>query len=313
VEAHPIDEKAAAALLKLSRAVPGANGPKIREKRSHFRPGSKNRFDFKAEAHKGELARFLSLVAYDLVRPVDVLGVKKGDVRLRSAGKPSELVEGAPLGVFLGGDDHAVLVLRDRPLFFKRKSRPHAPGNNGARKPVHSNRKIVDAPKVNVRRNFSLLHRAKEVLGAGLKNRKRPDEGKRLVLCRDKPAASRLPFLQLHNLVHHILPRACRGARVSSHEIRARDLNVDDRLAVRLVFHVEEPLCFGAIPCAKALLLSCLAVLAPVNSSAKEHAVFLSYAHNAFVTSLRKPGAERYGAVGMLALAEHCSQVSAIC
>jgi hypothetical protein len=39
----------------------------------------------------------------------------------------------------------------------------------------------------------------------------------------------------------------------------------------------------------KRLLFSGFVVLNPVNGPAEKHPVFLLYAHNAFVTSLRKP------------------------
>src|SRR5205814_7770119 len=118
--------------------VSRSNRSKIRKERSVVRAAFQSCRDIFTEADKGDLACFLSLMANDFIFPINVVGVQEGDVRLRGADVPRELVEREAFGVFLAGDNRFMLVERDRPLCLKFKSWPHSRRNAGNGKPVHS-------------------------------------------------------------------------------------------------------------------------------------------------------------------------------
>jgi len=68
------------------------------------------------------------------------------------------LIEILTLRVCFARDDPSVLIKGDRALVFEFEAGPHALRDDGTRKPVHSECKIVDAAKVSVRRYLSLFH-----------------------------------------------------------------------------------------------------------------------------------------------------------
>lgn len=163
------------------------------------------------------------------------------------------------------------------PMFIPQLSVPLAFRNDRHRLPIHGDGKIVDAAKINVRRDLPLFQSTKEMFSAGFEQGRVADSVKRLVFGRHNPAALRLPGFKLHNFVHHELPSAHSDFRVAYEQISARDLKLDDRLVVRLVLGVEESFCGGEIFRAEGFLLSGVVILAPENGASKEHPEFLPH------------------------------------
>ena len=92
MKAYAFDSESAAALFKLGSSVAFAHRSKIREKRAARWPGPKKCFNLLAEADKREIARLFSRIADDLAVPINVIGLEKGDVRLRGSDVPGEFI-----------------------------------------------------------------------------------------------------------------------------------------------------------------------------------------------------------------------------
>jgi hypothetical protein len=89
------------------------------------------------------------------------------------------------------------------------------------------------------------------------------DSVKGLVLDIHKPAPLGFVVLQFHDFIHHELPDAGCDLRVANQQIGAGDLKIDDRLLVRFVPGVKQPLGGRTVFCPQGLLFSNLVVLAP--------------------------------------------------
>jgi len=85
----------------------------------------------------GQAAGFLPRIGDGLVGPIYVLRFEIGDVALRSAEMPAQLVEIAPLLVLFPLDDELVFLDRDGPFRLEANFRPEAFGNKRPGKPVH--------------------------------------------------------------------------------------------------------------------------------------------------------------------------------
>ena len=80
--------------------------------------------------------------------PIHVLGGEFGEVGLRGARVPHQLIIGAALRILLTRDDGFMLALRDGALLFVVHLRPLAAGNDWFREPIHREGEIVQAAQI---------------------------------------------------------------------------------------------------------------------------------------------------------------------
>ena len=95
-----------------------------------------------------------------------------------------------------------------------------------------------------------------------------------LVLGDNQPAHLGDAVLELHQFVHDILPASLADLRIADEQVSAGDLEVDDRLLMRLVAGVEEAFGDRAVLGLEGFLAPGVVVLAPEDLPPAEHAVF---------------------------------------
>lgn len=110
---HSLDAQPFTPLLELGRPVGLPHGDQVREQGTRTRPpqgSSPSRCCRCAGAHAAGL---LAVVDEAVPLKIEVFGVKVGEIRLRAAQEPAQLVEIPALRVALPGNDAAVLVPPD--------------------------------------------------------------------------------------------------------------------------------------------------------------------------------------------------------
>ncbi len=179
VQADAFDAEAAAAFAEFVGAVAGKPAAEMREERSFLGQGVEDVGDGLPES---DLRRGLILAPFRLhadvgdgpAGPVHVFGVEVGQVALRRAEVPRELVECLPLGVALAFNDAAVLFPRDGAPVFVPDDWPLPFGDQRPRQPVHVHTEIVEAAHMLVGGHAALAHNGQQFLALGLHQRARP-------------------------------------------------------------------------------------------------------------------------------------------
>src|SRR5216683_8135757 len=180
--------------------------------------------------------------------PIHVLGSEVGDVPAAGIRDASRVRKNLSFGIRLRGDNHTMFGCGDRALFLN--------WTGGPRKPIHVQTEVVKFWKVNVGRDGSPLQRPQKMLRVRLNEDKRADWVESLVFNRGLPSLPRGVVLRLDEFLHDMLPRAFGHQRVTRHQVRTSDLQIDGRLLVRFVFGVKDSVCSARVARFKALLLS---------------------------------------------------------
>ena len=270
-------------LFEFRRPVTGANCPQIRKERTRRGQRTKDLRHFLIKAHDGNRAGLLPREADDAVFPFNVLGLQERKVGLRRAQMPSQLVKRLALGILLAGDDGLMFLPGDGPLVLELNLWPLPFHNHRPRQPGHVEREIMNATQVNVCRDLARFEHAQKMFGTGLQYRQVANNVHLLVLDGHQPAPLSFPALELHHLVHDILPGARADLRVGGGEIGAGDLQVHCGLLLGFVARVNQPKRRGAVGRVQAVLLARRvivnvvppAVLTPVESESLSHNCFL--------------------------------------
>ncbi|MFZ0826134.1 MAG: hypothetical protein WAO02_01800 [Verrucomicrobiia bacterium] len=200
----------------------------------------------KMDVHHGP--RFHAKKADGLLFPIHVLGSQPGDVRLGTAEMPEQLVIHMPFGIALTGQNFLMFWTGDGSLFPKFDFRPEPLRDNRLRQPIHAEGKIVQAAEKNVGGNRAFGEGRQEMVRLGFNQFQAADEIKGPLLHGAFPARPRIASLGLGDGVHDGLPRPIHAVGVSGHQVGAGDLQVDGRLAERLVAGVANPVRGLGIP-----------------------------------------------------------------
>ena len=153
MERHALNAQTLAALFEFRRAICRSNRAEIWKQRTLCRQTFQYGRALGAELDQRrfnvrvfQTIELFSVVANCPIAPIDVLRLEIGNVRLRSAQKPRELVKCLSFRIFFAGDDllmfgqfdsSLLLVFDLRPKFF-RQDRPG--------EPAHANTMIVKFP-----------------------------------------------------------------------------------------------------------------------------------------------------------------------
>ena len=103
VQGHSSDPQTLTALFKLGGSVTGSNRCQIGEKRTRMGQRAQDCFTTGSKLDAAQLGRFLAVVADGAVPPIDVTGLKGGDVGAGSTEVPAELIERSALRVGFAG------------------------------------------------------------------------------------------------------------------------------------------------------------------------------------------------------------------
>ena len=163
---------------------------------------------------------------------------------------------------------------RDGTLLPEAEARPLLAGDHRHRQPVHRDGEVVDAPQEDVGGHLAAFHGAQKMLRPRLQEGEAAEVVQALVLRGDQPAHLGDAVLELHQFVHDILPASLADLRIADEEVGAGDLEVDDRLLMRLVAGVEEAFGDRAVLGLERFLAPGVVVLAPEDLPPAEHAVF---------------------------------------
>lgn len=112
MQGHAMNPQADASLLELRSPVARQPAPQVREQRPHLRQGCQDGLHLLTKSNLWGLlvvppTGLHANKADDPRRPVHVLGLQVGQVRLRSAQVPGQLIERLALGIAFAGDDPA--------------------------------------------------------------------------------------------------------------------------------------------------------------------------------------------------------------
>ena len=195
-----------------------------------------------------------------------------------------QLVKRFPFGILFTGNDGLMFRPGDGPFVFELNLRPLPFHNHRPRQPRHVEGEVVDAPQINIARNFSYFEHAQEMFRPGFQNRQMADGVEGFVLDGCLPAALRLTFFEFYHFLHDELPVAGGNLRIAGGDIGAGDLQIHGGLFGRLAFGVEQSNCSGAVIRAEAFLFArhvIVNVVAPAFFTAIEpeslsHTVFRS-------------------------------------
>src|SRR5439155_495118 len=152
-----------ASLLELRGAVASANRLQVGEQRADYREATQNRLNVLAKVNHREAAGLLTRVSDGLVGPVHALRLEVGNVTLRPAKMPAQLVKVAAFRVFLPLNDELVFLDSDGALWLETNFRPKTLGNEWPGKPVHRKAKIVKFPQMDIGADRAGLEAAKKL------------------------------------------------------------------------------------------------------------------------------------------------------
>ncbi len=250
------DAQTNAALMKFRRPVARADGAQIRKQGTAPRQVAQDFRHVFIKAHDGNRAGLHALVADDMVVPINILRLQKRQIGLRSAQMPGQLIERIAFGISFAGDNGQMFGHRDAALFLEHDGRPAFLGQHGPRQPCHVQGEVVDAPQINIGRNFSGFEHAQEMFGPGFQKRQMPDAVEGFVPDGGLPAMLCLVFFELHQFVHDELPVAGGDLWIARRQIRAGDLQVHGGLLLGFLARVEQSNGGGAVVGAKAFLFA---------------------------------------------------------
>jgi hypothetical protein len=271
-----LDFETLATLLEFRGPVSRSNGAQIREQRTIGRKRAQHLSGLVVKAHQSNRAGLFPSEGKNVLLPVNVLRLQKRDVRLRSSQVPGQLVESLAFGIQLAGDNGLMLVPFDGALFFKLDGGPTFLGQDRPRQPAHIEGEVVDAAKVNVGGNRTLLQDFQEVVGLRLQHDQLPNRIEGFVFDGGQPAMLGFPLFELENFVHHILPGAGRPSRIARLPIHAGQMQAEGGSVVSFVFGGDEAIGFVLVARLEALLFPGDEVFAVVGSPAPaEHSVSL--------------------------------------
>src|SRR5208337_4905856 len=165
-----VDSQPQTTLVKLRGAVATANGLQVGKQRAGCWHLPQDGFNFRAKMNHGQTAGFLPVVSDGLVGPVNVLRLEIGDVSLRTAEMPAQVVEAAPLRVLFPLNDELMFFAGDGASFLEAHFRPEALGNDRPRQPVHGKAEVVKFPQVDIRADRARLEAGEQMLGLRFKN-----------------------------------------------------------------------------------------------------------------------------------------------
>ena len=137
MERNPLDAQPFTALFELRGTVARPNGLEIWKQRARGIQAMENCVDVRSEMNDRDAAGFLLGIADSLVGPVNVFRLKIGDVGLRTAEMPTQIVEAAPLRVLFPLNDELMFLPGDGSFVFETDFWPKALGNERPGKPVH--------------------------------------------------------------------------------------------------------------------------------------------------------------------------------
>ena len=118
-----------------------------------------------AETNHRLTAGFHTSVGDGLVCPINIVGAQRSHVGLRTAKVPKQFVIVTQLRIAFASQDFLMFFPSDTALVFEFNFRPLPFRNNGPRKPVHGDAKVVKLPQVHVRADRAALHYIQDLLG----------------------------------------------------------------------------------------------------------------------------------------------------
>src|SRR2546430_515767 len=135
-----------------------------------------------AEGEQGRHTGLATAVSHRAFVPVDVFSSEHGDVGLCAAQVPEQLIVSAGGGIPLASDDFLMLFGSDGSLFFVSNAGPVEFWKDRPGQPIHPNRIIVGAAKINVGGDRAVLENRQELLSGGLDDFAVADQVKGLIL-----------------------------------------------------------------------------------------------------------------------------------
>ena len=112
--------------------------------------------------------------------PIHILRFKECQVGLRCAQVPRQFVERLAFGIVFAGDNGQMFGQRDAALFLELDGGPAFLGQHRPRQPGHVQGEVVDAPQIDIGRNFSGFQHAQKMFRARFQNRQMPDASQTL-------------------------------------------------------------------------------------------------------------------------------------
>jgi len=143
MQRHTLDTKPPATLLELSRTVATPDGLQVGKQRAGVWQTAKNRLDLFAKVDHRETAGLLACVGDGSVAPINILRFQVGDVSLRAAEMPAQLVKAPPLRILFALQDELMLLDGDRSFGLKTNFWPEALGNDRPGQPIHREAEVV--------------------------------------------------------------------------------------------------------------------------------------------------------------------------
>src|SRR5438552_2307364 len=168
VERNAFDAQPHAALVEFGGAIAGANRRQVGKQSAGHRETAQNRLNALAKVNHGEAAGFPPGVSDCLIRPVNVVRLETGNVALRSAKIPAQLIIAAPLRIFLPLNDQSMFLSRDSASRLKSHLRPETFGNKRPGKPIHRKAEVVELAQMHVGTDRSRLEAGKKLFSLGL-------------------------------------------------------------------------------------------------------------------------------------------------
>ena len=188
VQGHSSDPQTLTALLEFGGSVTGSNRCQIWEKRTRVGQRAQDRFTTSPKPDAAQLGRFLAVVADGAVSPIDVPGLKGGDVGAGPAEIPAELIEGPALRVGFPVEDPAVFFFGDGPFGLVTNFGPAFLGQNGFGQPTEIEGEVLEPAEVGVGGNGPGVHRSQKLIGPGPEQGQFQQTGHRTIFARDLDA-----------------------------------------------------------------------------------------------------------------------------
>jgi len=285
MQGDTFDAQTRAPLMKFRRPVTGSNRAEIRKERTAPRQIPKNFRHFIIETHDGNGAGFLARETDDVVFPINVFSFEAREIGLRRAQVPRQFIERFAFRIHFAGDDGLMFLPGDGTFFLELNFRPLPFYDDRPRQPCHVQGEVMDAPQINIGRNFSGFEHAQKVFRPRFQNRQVPNQVKRLVLDGGLPAVLHLTFFEFDHLVHDELPVARGNLRVAGGQIGPGDLQVHGGLLLRFVARMEESNRRGAVGGMQAVLLAGHVIVNVVASAFFAAVEPVSLSHSCFIHS----------------------------
>ena len=84
---------------------------------------------------------------------------------------PGQLIKRLPFRILFTGNDGLMFLPGDGPFVLELNLRPLPLHNHRPRQPRHVEGEVVDAPQINIGRNFSIFEHTQEMFRPGFQNR----------------------------------------------------------------------------------------------------------------------------------------------